>query len=105
MLSDSTSTNGAPGSARTRTGAGSSLPPVIELTPRQADVVRELAHDGASNDRIAERLGLSVNTVKTHLMNAMARTGTHDRAELAVALVRRRVLIRRINRSHDPRRR
>jgi DNA-binding CsgD family transcriptional regulator len=44
--------------------------------------VVEMLAQNLSNKEIADRLGLSVNTVKFHLSNAYAKTGTHSRAEL-----------------------
>lgn len=67
---------------------------VAALSSAQRRVVAELACDGASNAAIAERLGLSVDTVKSHVKAALQASGCHDRTELAVALVRRRVLLK-----------
>lgn len=67
---------------------------VIDLTPAQAAVIRELACDGATNAEIADRLGVTRWTVKTHVRAVMTRADIHDRAALAVAVLRRRVCIR-----------
>lgn len=67
---------------------------VIELTRSQMDVVRELAHDGAKNEEIAERLSLSVHTVKTHIRDSLRAAGLNDRTALAVALARRRMVVK-----------
>lgn len=69
-------------------------PPVIDLTPQQNMILRELVLDGAGNPAIAERTGLSLDTVKTHLSHVMDRVDIHNRTALAVAVLRRRVLIR-----------
>ena len=58
-------------------GAGSDAAPPLRLTGRQRAVLA-LAEDGHSNRAIAARLGLSTNTVKTHLSNARR---TRDGAE------------------------
>lgn len=55
------------------------------LTPREHEVVRLVAL-GADTRRIATELCLSQETVRTHVRNAMAKTGVHTRAHL-VALV------------------
>lgn len=55
------------------------------LTPAEAKAVGELVTGGDAG-AIAERLGLSVHTVRVQLARAMAKTQTHRRSEL-VALV------------------
>lgn len=67
---------------------------VATLTPAQRRVAAELACDGPTNEELAERLGISVETVKSHMRQIRAATGYTDRTALAVALVRRRVVIR-----------
>jgi len=39
---------------------------------------------GLSNPEIAARLHLGVTTVKTHVANLMAKTGSSDRVQLAI---------------------
>lgn len=55
-----------------------------ELTRRQREIVR-WATRGLSNKQIARSLGISPETVKTHLHNIFAREGVHNRVELAAA--------------------
>lgn len=55
----------------------------IELTERETDVLRELT-DGASNQEIARRLGITVRTVKMHITCMMQKTGFRSRLELAL---------------------
>jgi DNA-binding NarL/FixJ family response regulator len=62
------------------------------LTPREREVLTLLA-DGLANEAIAERLGISAQTVRTHLQKSMARLGASTRTE-AVATALRRSLIR-----------
>jgi DNA-binding CsgD family transcriptional regulator len=62
------------------------FPSTVMLTPRERDVVRLVAL-GANTKRMAEDLSLSSETVRTHVRNAMAKTGAHTRAQLvALAL-------------------
>lgn len=54
------------------------------LTGREREVVM-LAATGLSNDEIAEHLGISVLTAKTHVNRAMVKLGARDRAHLVIA--------------------
>lgn len=56
------------------------------LTPRERAVLACLA-EGADHREVAQQLHLSVNTVRTHLQNLMAKLGVHSALE-AVALTR-----------------
>jgi len=62
------------------------------LTEREHDVLALLT-EGLSNAEIAERLGISAQTVRTHIEKAMARLGAATRTQ-AVAIALRRSLIR-----------
>ncbi len=55
------------------------------LTPRERDVVA-LTCLGYTNRQIAAILGVSVETVKTHLANALRKFNLHSKADLRVAL-------------------
>lgn len=57
------------------------------LTPRELQVARLLV-DGLSNQAIADRLSVSCRTVHAHLSNAMSKTGTQTRTQLAVFALR-----------------
>ena len=59
------------------------------LTPRERAVLACLAEGAGHRDAVAEQLHLSVNTVRTHLQNLMAKLGVHSALE-AVALTRDR---------------
>jgi DNA-binding NarL/FixJ family response regulator len=59
------------------------------LTPRERTVLACLTEGAGDRDAIAEQLHLSLNTVRTHLQNLMAKLGVHSMLE-AVALVRDR---------------
>lgn len=54
-----------------------------ELTERELDVLRELTA-GYTNEGIAERLGISVNTVRFHIQNLLSKTGFESRLDLAM---------------------
>ena len=68
---------------------GSTAPP--GLTPREVDVLRLLA-EGRSNRAIADALFLGVPTVKTHVVNILAKFGVGSRTA-AVAHARRHGLV------------
>jgi DNA-binding NarL/FixJ family response regulator len=56
------------------------------LTPREVEVLGLLAH-GLTNSGIADQLGISVNTVRNHMQNVLAKLGVHSKLEaLAVAV-------------------
>jgi DNA-binding CsgD family transcriptional regulator len=55
------------------------------LSPREQDTAA-LACLGYTNRQIAIRLGVSVETVKTHLQNAMLKFGLHGKTELRLLL-------------------
>jgi len=60
------------------------LPPLVEeLTPRELEVAAGVAR-GLKNNAIATLLGLSVETVKSHVGNAMDKLGARDRTQMAV---------------------
>jgi len=61
---------------------------VKPLTERERDVLRLLL-EGASNREIAQRLVLSVNTVKRHVYNLCGKLGVQSRAQ---AIIRARAL-------------
>jgi DNA-binding NarL/FixJ family response regulator len=53
------------------------------LSPRELEVLRHIC-DGLSNRAIAQKLGLSVNTVAVHRANIMKTLDVHKTAELVV---------------------
>ena len=54
-----------------------------DLTERELDVLRELTII-RSNEEIAEKLNISLNTVKRHIQNMLNKTGYKNRLELAI---------------------
>jgi DNA-binding NarL/FixJ family response regulator len=60
----------------------------LVITPAQVAILEELCRDGADNQRIANRLGVTMNTVKCQLHRVMQEAGMPDRTALAVALLR-----------------
>lgn len=62
-----------------------------ELTERELDVLLLLAQ-GCGNQAIAEKLFVSVTTVKTHLRNINLKLGAHNRTE-AISIARRLSII------------
>ncbi len=55
---------------------------LVNLSPRELDVIREM-ESGATNLEIAQRLFLSVNTVKHHIRNVMGKLGLKNRRQVA----------------------
>jgi DNA-binding NarL/FixJ family response regulator len=58
-----------------------------QLTARETDVLA-LIGAGLNNHEIAERLYLSMSTVKTHVTNVLAKTGSRDRVRAAILAIR-----------------
>ena len=52
-----------------------------DLTARDLDVLREMVR-GLTTEEIAERLDISVNTVRTHIQHMLNKTGFKNRLEL-----------------------
>ena len=64
----------------------------VQLTPRELSTLRLLA-DGKANKEIANQLGISERTVKTHLGHLFEKLGVTSRTE-AVKIATRRGLVR-----------
>ena len=54
-----------------------------DLTDREQNVLRELTRN-YTNEEIAARLNISVNTVRTHIQHMLEKTGYKNRIDLAV---------------------
>jgi DNA-binding CsgD family transcriptional regulator len=64
---------------------------VTNLTPRQLEVLHLLDH-GLSTPQIAQRLGISIETVRNHIRAILRALGVHSRLQ-AVAEARKRGLV------------
>jgi DNA-binding NarL/FixJ family response regulator len=62
-------------------------PRPYKLTPREMEIVLAIA-EGQSNRQIAERLKISLQTVKHHLTSIFDKTGTASRLELALVALK-----------------
>lgn len=62
-----------------------------KLTARELEVLRNVA-DGATNREIAQRLGISENTVKNHVRNILEKLRLHTRMEAVLYAMRRQLL-------------
>jgi DNA-binding NarL/FixJ family response regulator len=65
-----------------------------DLSAREMEVLRHIAH-GLSNKEIAEAMGISNETVKTHVGRLMVKLGVQDRAHALMVAMERGIL--RIN--------
>lgn len=57
------------------------------LTPRELEILRSLA-EGRSPDKIAIELGVSRNTLRTHVQNILMKLGVHSKLDAIVAAIR-----------------
>jgi two-component system, NarL family, nitrate/nitrite response regulator NarL len=58
-----------------------------QLTDRERQVLARLA-EGSASPEIARKLGISPNTVRTHVQSILAKLGVHSRLEAAAFAVR-----------------
>lgn len=59
----------------------------VWITARQREVLTHVAK-GMSNEEIAEDLGVSVETVRQHMKQILAKTGSEDRTQAALWAIR-----------------
>jgi DNA-binding NarL/FixJ family response regulator len=72
---------------------------LVTLSPRELDVLREI-ESGATNLEIAQRLFLSVNTVKHHIRNVFSKLGMKNRHQVA-SFARKNGLGRKFSSTND----
>ena len=63
----------------------------VQLSPRESEVLRCIA-DGLSNKEIAQKLGISLSTVKTHIEEVLEKLSASDRTQAAVKALRQGLL-------------
>jgi DNA-binding NarL/FixJ family response regulator len=67
--------------------------PTSQLSPREREVLHKMA-DGATAEAVADALGLSVETVRTHVRNAIRKLGARNRVHaIALALDRGEITV------------
>lgn len=64
-----------------------SAPATNPLAPREREVLETLAL-GLSTEDVAERMGITVNTVRTHLKNALLKLNSHSKLEAVINALR-----------------
>ena len=60
---------------------------LARLTPREVEIL-ELMASGNQADQIAEQLGMSVYTLRTHTQNILTKLGVHSKLEALVLAIR-----------------
>jgi two-component system, NarL family, response regulator LiaR len=60
---------------------------VERLTPRELQILQAIA-DGKSSEQIAEDLGMSRHTLRTHTQNILTRLGVHSKTDAVIAAIR-----------------
>ena len=63
----------------------------VRLTGREAEVLRLIAR-GCTYAQVAERLGMSANTVGTHIKNAYRKLDVHTAAAAVMRAIELRLL-------------
>jgi DNA-binding NarL/FixJ family response regulator len=60
---------------------------LARLTPREVQILQQMA-DGHGPEQIAEELGMSRHTLRTHTQNILTKLGVHSKIEAVVAAIR-----------------
>lgn len=80
--------NAAIRTMRSRTKRDKDLQRRVErLTPRELEILQSMA-EGASPEEIAEDLGMSRHTLRTHTQNILTKLAVHSKTEAVVAAIR-----------------
>jgi DNA-binding NarL/FixJ family response regulator len=66
-------------------------PDVVRLTPRESDVLRLIAH-GCTYAQAAERLGVSLHTITSHVKNAYRKLGVRSGAAAVMRAVQLQII-------------
>jgi len=66
------------------------VPEVVRLTPRESDVIRLIAL-GCTYIQVADRLGVSLHTVTSHVKNAYRKLGVRSGAAAVMRAVELRL--------------
>ena len=60
---------------------------IERLTPRELEILQRMA-DGDAPEQIADDLGMSRHTLRTHTQNVLTKLGVHSKLEAIVAAIR-----------------
>jgi DNA-binding CsgD family transcriptional regulator len=60
---------------------------LARLTPREIEILQRMA-DGLGPEQIADQLGMSRHTLRTHTQNILTKLGVHSKIEAVVAAIR-----------------
>jgi DNA-binding CsgD family transcriptional regulator len=63
----------------------------VQLSDREQEILAHIAN-GATNQQIANTLGISINTVKVHVRNIFGKIGVSSRTEATLYAVRNRIV-------------
>jgi DNA-binding CsgD family transcriptional regulator len=66
------------------------VPEVVRLTPRESEVIRHIAL-GCTYVQVADRLGVSLHTVTSHVKNAYRKLGVRSGAAAVMRAVELRL--------------
>ena len=67
------------------------VPEVVHLTPRESDVIRLISR-GCTYVQVADRLGVSLHTVASHVKNAYRKLGVRSGAAAVMRAVELRII-------------